>query len=56
MKNDTPTELTLSPAWDRDTKKNTKEAYDGGFHVKADPKPKKRVVNKRSSLQEFTCR
>ena len=46
-------ELNLIPAWDKDSKENT--AYDGGFHVKAD-KFKDRNVNKRSSLQNFTCK
>ena len=45
-------ESNLIPAWEKDDKENT--AYDGGFHVAAD-KFKDRNVNKRSSLQNFTC-
>ncbi len=53
MKNQKPVELTTT--WNRDTNGKVKEAYDGGFHVKAEKKPAKRVANKRSNLQGFTC-
>ncbi len=56
MKNKKPAELSLTAAWDRDTKGRIKEAYSGEFHLQPSQKRDKRVVNKRSNLQEFTCR
>lgn len=32
------------------------EGYDGGFHIQSPGASDKRVISKRSALQEFTCR
>jgi len=56
MINDTPKQNGSKHIVVKQEKTKSPATYDGGFHVRFEPEQEKRKVNKRSSLQSFTCK